>query len=110
MKPTIAAVVLTSGLAFAPSVVTAQTTPRLLYERAQAQERTVRETNGPTLAQLRSVVVRYEALVHKYPASGYTDNALWQAGNLSLVAFDTHGQTADKRTALRLLHQLVTSY
>ena len=110
MKPTIAAVVLASGLAFAPSSVTAQTPPRLLYERAQAQERTVRETSDPTLPQMRSAVARYEALVHKYPVSGYTDNALWQAGNLALFAFDTHGQTADKRTGLRLLHQLVSSY
>jgi N-acetylmuramoyl-L-alanine amidase len=110
MKPTIAAVVLASGLAFAPGTVAAQTTPRLLYERAQAQERTVRETNEPTLQQVRSAVARYETLVHKYPVSGYTDNALWQAGNLALFAFDTHGQTADKRTALRLLHQLVASY
>ena len=110
MKPTSAAVVLASGLAFAPSIVTAQTPPRLLYERAQAQERTVRETNDPTLPQVRRAVARYEALVHKYPVSGYTDNALWQAGNLALFAFDTHGQTADKKTGLRLLRQLVTSY
>ena len=73
MTPTIAAVVLASGLAFAPSTVAAQTTPRLLYERAQAHERTVRDTNDPTLLQLRSAVARYEALVrlraHAY-ASG----------------------------------------
>ena len=56
----------------------------------------------PTLEQLRSAVSAYEALVRRFPASGYSDNALWQAGHLALLAFERFGQAADKLTASRL--------
>ena len=52
----------------------------------------------------------YERLVRRYPASGYSDNALWQAGNLSLLTYQRFGQAVDRRTGLRLLAQLKSSY
>lgn len=109
MNATTAALVLTAILALA-SPAEAQTPPRVMYERATAQEKLLRESSEPTLKELRSAVARYEILVDRYPGSGYTDNALWQGGNLALVAFDRYGQVADKRRALRLLNLLVTDY
>ena len=52
----------------------------------------------------------YEAIVAQYPASGYSDNALWQAGHLALDAFWRFGQAQDKDTCVRLLQRLVAAY
>ena len=89
---------------------TAQTTAKLAYARAEATEREVREASQPTLQQVRAAVRQWEAIVRRHPVSGYSDNALWQGGNLALFAFERFGEAADKKTALRLLNQLVTQY
>jgi N-acetylmuramoyl-L-alanine amidase len=82
-----------------------------MYTRALSRERVVRDdARQPTLTQLRKIVREYEAIVRRFPRSGYCDNALWQAGNLSLLAFDRFGDPADRRTAVRLLSQLKKSY
>src|SRR5262245_28324005 len=79
-------------------------TVRDLYTRAMAQERLVRdEATKPTLAQMRRVVAMYESLVRKHPASGYCDNALWQAANVASLAYERFGDEADRRTSTRLL-------
>ncbi len=84
---------------------------RELFTRTLARERVVRDGNPPpTLQQIREVVGAYEAFVRRFPISGYSDNALWQAGNLSLLAFQRFGETSDRRTGLRLLNQLKSSY
>jgi N-acetylmuramoyl-L-alanine amidase len=86
-------------------------TARAMYTRALEQERTVRDdTNHPTLADLRKVVAAYEAIVRKHPASGYCDNALWQGGNLAMLAYDRFGDEADRKAATRLFNQLVKGY
>src|SRR3954449_2785947 len=86
-------------------------TVRALYTRAMAQERQVRdEATKPTLAQMRRVVALYESVVRKHPASGYCDNALWQAANIASLAYDRFGDEADRRTASRLLTLLKTEY
>jgi N-acetylmuramoyl-L-alanine amidase len=82
-----------------------------MYTRALAEERAVRDqASNPTLAQMRRVVAMYEAIVRRHPSSGYCDNALWQAGNVSLLAFERFGDDADRKTAMRLLGQLVKGY
>ncbi len=94
----------------APATVAAQT-PHDLYARALATERTLRAAERPpTARQIRSVVTAYQRIVHRYPRSGYADNALWQAGNLSLLAYERFGQEADKKTGIRLLSQLRAAY
>ena len=45
---------------------------------------------------VRDVVAVYEAVVRHYPASGYSDNALWQAGRLALDAFARFGERPDR--------------
>jgi len=94
-----------------PAVEAAAQSAQLLYTRALAKERTLRDgARKPTLKQLRAAVASYDALVRRYPRSGYADNALWQAGNLSLLAFDEFRQPADRKTGLRLLGLLRSQY
>jgi N-acetylmuramoyl-L-alanine amidase len=105
------AVLLAGMLALgAPSDVSAQPSYDL-YAKALANERELRDAERqPTVRQIRSVVAAYERVVHRYPRSGYADNALWQAANLSVLAYERFGQTADKRTGLRLLALLKSGY
>src|SRR6266478_6129989 len=96
----LAAIVLSAAMVPAAE---AADTARDMYNRAMAQERAVRDdATKPTAVQMRRVVASYEALVRRHPASGYADNALWQAANLSSLAFERFGEDADKRAATRL--------
>ncbi len=107
---TAAAFLLASLVAGAP-VVEASASVRTLYNRALARERVLRDASRkPTLKQLRDAVAAYEALVRKYPSSGYSDNALWQAANLSLLTHERFGLTFDLRTGVRLLGELRSRY
>ena len=102
--------ILTGLLLAGASSPTAAQPVRDLYERAQVRERTVRETESPTLQQIRNAVAAYERVVLRYPASSYCDNALWQGGNLSMLAFERFGNAADKQTSIRLFTLLTTEY
>jgi hypothetical protein len=105
--------VLVLALAFGPAVAPAAAadSAKARYERALDRERVLRDTDRkPTLKQLRSAIHEYEGIVRRYPRSGYCDNALWQAGNLALLAYERFGQAADKRTGVRLLTQLKEHY
>jgi N-acetylmuramoyl-L-alanine amidase len=104
--------ILLLACALAPShALAAGSSPRALYTRALEQERAVRAGAQPAPpAQVRSVIATYEGLVRRFPASGYADNALWQAANLALMAAQQFAQDADRRTAVRLLTQLKTQY
>jgi N-acetylmuramoyl-L-alanine amidase len=94
-----------------PAPASAAETARVMYTRALAQERTVRDAAAkPTLAQMRRVVAQYENVVRKHPASGYSDNALWQAANMAMLAFERFGDEADRNTASRLLATLAKEY
>ena len=94
----------------APAIVAAQP-PHDLYNRALANERELRDAERtPTIRQIRSAVASYERVVHRYPRSGYADNALWQAANLSALAYERFGQAADKRSSVRLLTLLKAGY
>jgi N-acetylmuramoyl-L-alanine amidase len=89
----------------------AGSTPREMYTRALERERVLRDADrNPTVEQLRRVVAAYEAMVRQFPASGYSDNALWQAGNLALLAYERFGQPGDKRNATRFLTRLKEQY
>src|SRR5918993_5761231 len=96
----------------APASMQARSEPaRDLYNRALAEERVVRDdANKPTLAQMRRVVALYESVVRKHPASGYCDNALWQAANLAALAYQRFGSETDRRTASRLFALLAQEY
>ncbi len=87
-----------------------------LYVAALGRERAVRTTFGGTpapvaaLRDVHAIVTAYQALVRRFPASGYSDNALWQAGELELDAFARFGEKRDKDTGIRLLQRLAADY
>src|SRR5262245_2836146 len=89
---------------------------KTMYTGALAHEQAVRaQLDAPdaapdVLPDVHAVIAEYEALVRVYPTSGYSDNALWQAGVLALDAFAKLGQAADKATGIRLLRKLAATY
>ena len=62
------------------------------------------------LRRVRATVKAYEDVVARYPRSGYSDNALWQAAVLSADAFWQFGDTRDRAAALRLLDRLKAEF
>ena len=93
-------------------------TVRSMYADALAREQAVRpvlavsadDQADATLKTVRTVVAAYDAIVRRYPASGYSDNALWQAGRLSLDAFARFGQPQDRTAGIRALRALAAQY
>jgi N-acetylmuramoyl-L-alanine amidase len=87
-----------------------------LYADALAKERAVRialadqEAISTTIKAARTVVGDFEAIVRRYPTSGYGDDALWHGGQLSLDTFRKFGEEHEKATAVRLLRALAAEY
>ena len=103
-------------VAFAAQAAMSAAPPvRTMYTDALAREQTVRgamtaaDASSAVLTDVHAVVAAYEAVVAHYPASGYSDNALWQAGRLSLDAFAQFGQAKDKDAGVRLLRRLASA-
>lgn len=96
------------GLAAAQPVAAARSAKQL-YETALRNERALLATT-PTLSGLRAVIREYQRVVHTYPRSGYSDNALWQAAGVAIAAFERFGQDRDRRSALRSLELLGSEY
>src|SRR5262249_53155743 len=105
-------------LALALALATTAAVPpvRTMYNDALAREQAVRaaldapDALATILIDVRTVVAAYEAVVKHYPASSYSDDALWNAGRLSIDAFVKFGQAQDKDAATRLLNRLKTTY
>jgi len=97
-------------------LVSAAPPPRTMYTDALAREQTVRaaltapDATPAVLADVHAIIATYESLVRRYPASGYADNALWEAGRLALDAFLRFGETADRDAGVKLLRRLATGY
>jgi N-acetylmuramoyl-L-alanine amidase len=105
------AVIVAAVLLLGTPGVSAAQPARDMYARALSRERDLRNAERPvTLKQIRSAVAGYERIVRRYPGSGYADNALWQGGNLALLAYERSGETRDRQTGLRLLKLLKTDY
>ena len=84
---------------------------RDLYTKAMLRDRAVRDAAQPaTRQQIRNAVAAYERVVRRQPKSGYCDNALWQASELSRLAWDRFGDDADRRSGIRLLKLLKSGY
>ena len=90
--------------------------PETLYVDAMAKEKAVRAALLPeqppitVLKAVRTVVGQDQLLVRSYPTSGYCDDALWQAGQLSLDAFQKFREARDRDAGLRLLRALASEY
>jgi len=68
------------------------------------------EATSILLDRIRTTVDAYEAIVRRFPRSGYSDNALWQGAVLSADAFWQFGDSRDRSTALRLFGALKSQY
>jgi N-acetylmuramoyl-L-alanine amidase len=95
----------------------AQDADRDLYAAAQALEQTARvpldDPNAqaePALDDVHTAVAAYLLVPRRFPASGYSDDALWRAGRLSLDAFARFGRTGDRDAGQRLLKRLASGY
>jgi N-acetylmuramoyl-L-alanine amidase len=112
MKLRLGAAILLLAFVFVPTVAARApgVSARALYMRTLERERQLREKPAATVRQFRSIVNAYDAIVRRFPGSGYSDNALWQGGNLALLAFERFEQPADRRTGERLLKQLKEGY
>jgi N-acetylmuramoyl-L-alanine amidase len=113
MKLRLGAAMLLLAFVMVPTVAarSGAVSARSLYTRTLERERQLRDADtAATLKQFRGVVSAYEAIVRRFPASAYSDNALWQGGNLALLAFERFGDAADRRTAERLLARLTEQY
>ena len=94
-----------------PGAPAAAGSARTLYEKVLTRERMLREAESrPSLRELRSAMSAYESVVRRYPTSGYSDNALWQAANLAFLAYERFEEEADLRRGLRLLARLKQEY
>ena len=80
------------------------------YEELLAQEQSVAQSTSVTAEDLRVVINRYWSFVQRYPTSGFADNALWQAANLSAQAFERFSQERDKYRAVQLFQWLRDQY
>lgn len=81
-----------------------------LYRDALVKEHALREAANPPPSDWHAVIRAYEAVVRRYPTSGYSDNALWQAAGLARDLFAQTGDSREKDLAARLLRNLVTEY
>ena len=90
--------------------------PEALYTNAMAKEKAVHaallsaEAPLTVLKAVRTVVAQYDLLVRTYPTSGYCDDALWQAGQLSLDAYRKFGDVRDRDTGRQLLRAIASEY
>ena len=110
------AVAVAAALAAAPVQAQPGPTAQSMYADATAKEKAVRVAFADALSReallkaVHTAVAAYERLVRRYPASGYCDNALWNAGVLSLDAFRRFGDERDFTAGVRLLKMLVSEY
>ena len=109
---------LVAAMALVVSMPAFAQTARQRYETALERDEKVRgQLTGSTEApaaevtsQAAKVAASFEAMVRRYPTSGYADNALWQAASLADAAYQKFGQPEDRERAVRLYRWLVTEY
>ena len=80
------------------------------YTALHEQDLLAINSTASTPEDFRSIIDRYWSFVRRYPTSGYADNALWQAANLSAESFRRFSQDRDKNRAVQLLQWLRDQY
>ncbi len=80
------------------------------YDSLLQQELRVSKSSAATADDFRVVINRYWSFVRRYPTSGFSDNALWQAATLSADAFERFHQDRDKFRAVQLFQWLRDQY
>ena len=116
-RPTAIAVTLIVLAGAFARVAPAQETDRSLFAAARALEQRARPPLGDpdapaetSLDDIHAAVAAYLVVPKRFPASGYSDDALWRAGVLSLDAFARFGNSGDRDAGQRLLKRLATGY
>ena len=101
------------------SAVAEAQTARSRYESAAERETNVRvlltnhtAATAPTdlFAQVTQVMTAFEILVRRFPASGYADNALFQAASLADAAYEKFQRPQERSRAVRYYEWLVKEY
>ena len=80
------------------------------YEALLEQEERVAKSPASTADDFRVVINRFWSFVRRYPTSGFADNALWQAANLSAEAVRRFSEDRDRYRALQLFQWLRDQY
>lgn len=111
--------VCTAAAAQAAAPAAPPQTPKERFEAASANDEKVRLllTNmtdatpaADVIKQVNQIVTAFEALVRKYPTSGYADDALWQAASLSDTAYRRFKRPEDRDRASKLYRWLAQEY
>ncbi len=88
----------------------AQSEAAARYDTAREQEHRVTASPAAAADDFRFVVNKYWSIVRRYPNTGYADNALWQAGHLSMEAFRRFSEDRDKYRTIQLFQWLRDQY
>jgi N-acetylmuramoyl-L-alanine amidase len=109
-------VALSAALVLAPLAASAQTAV-VRYTDAQERDEQLRSVlasepvvRSKVADEARAVMVAYDALVRRYPLSGYSDNALFNAADLATLLYDRFGDPKDRDAAVRLYQRLIAEY
>jgi len=110
--------VLVCAIALVVSAPVFAQTAKARYEDAAERDEKVRAllsdeaaAGAPDVAaQASKVIASFEALVRRFPTSGYADNALWQAASLAEAAYGKFKRAEDQARAERFYKWLVTEY
>ncbi|MBY0494145.1 MAG: N-acetylmuramoyl-L-alanine amidase [Cyanobacteria bacterium] len=62
------------------------------------------------MTQVTQVMASFEGIVRRFPASGYADDALWQAASLADAAYQRFNRAEDRDRALKTYRWLVKEY
>jgi len=98
------------GSALVAPVARAADSAQDLYREALAKERALRAAANPSPGEWVSAIREYEAVVRRFPTSGFSDNALWQAAGLARDLSAETGDVRQKDRAAKLLRSLVSEY
>ncbi len=102
--------VLTCSLSIAASAA-AQTAPRRSFETLRSREQALTSaTPAPSVTRLRKQVAGWDAFVRRYPVSGYADDALWAAAELSSAISERTQADADRQRAAKYYRWLAREY
>jgi N-acetylmuramoyl-L-alanine amidase len=92
------------------AVPTSRSAASARYEALLEQDERVSKSPASTADDFRVIINRYWSFVRRYPTSGFADNALWQAGNLSAEAYRRFSEDRDKYRALQLFQWMRDQY
>ena len=62
------------------------------------------------IAQVAQVMASFEAIVRRFPTSGYADDSLYQAASLADAAYQRFNRAEDRERALKMYRWLVQEY